>query len=397
MRRKAPALVQLPPSYAYAASAPPSAPSPRLSPPPLCTAEDFSWRPQRHWSTGATLTAHELTGVGGHLLTFELDVEHALVMTGQHVILAMHADGESRQFTPIHATHRIVIILVKVSPASAEQPTRGAFARSLVELPVGSRVHVRGPFGACSLDVRMTLSRSDAVLRLPKSDDTLPVRRLALVAGGSGVTPIAQILHAACAAAAAAAEAATASFTNSGARASEPHPLELWVLLSDKSPSQALLRSELDDLQRHDARLRITIHRTYTACADASLGDGTSARRIDETMLRNALPLPAADTAVLVAGPSGFENAVGDMLASVGHVHTVLLSSGQVRSPLSRMSAKTAAPAAGAHAHALTPPGLPGTMAPWLASLRCCVASGSAEAPHLRVDALRAGDDLFCA
>ena len=74
-------------------------------------------------------------------------------------------------------------------------------------------------------------------------------------------------------------------------------------------------------------------------------------------MLRERLPAPSDDTVVLVCGPAGFEASVQRDLSTIGHVHTVNLSSGDVRSPAVSQVLLTA--------HRL--------LTPWASALRCFV------------------------
>ena len=119
-----------------------------------------------------------------------------------------------RPYTPVDVSGSRVTLLVKsypsvVVPSSTSEetdqgmndaPPRGAFARWLVSLSVGDCVELSGPFGAVALDLDVDEANHEApFLYLSRVGVALPVRRIAFVAGGSGVTPCAQILNAACA------------------------------------------------------------------------------------------------------------------------------------------------------------------------------------------------------
>lgn len=286
-----------------------------------------------------------------------------LLLPGQHLMLAPHASaaagakvvgdedvttpvGEARPYTPINVSDDglRVTLLVKRS---------GPFSRWLVSLTPGQSVAMRGPFGAIALDLDHGWSGDEVggsarpALYLSRVGVALPIRRLALIAGGSGVTPVAQMLNAVCASLEARCGVAGSSLAP---------PLEVWVLVSDHTPEHALLSSELDDLARSHPQLIVSLHRTYTSLPQGQTSPGgAGARRVDEAMLREQLPPPADDTAVLFCGPPGFEAAVQHDLSSIGHVHAVNLSSGEVSSPAVSQVLLTA--------HRL--------LTPWAAALRC--------------------------
>ena len=339
----------------------------------------FGWRQNakphglRPWASSAVLSSTHPISVDSHLLEFRLEEPRMmrrsrgnkslppLLLPGQHLMLAPHKDAaasgddgttpirEARPYTPINVSDDglRVTLLVKRS---------GPFSRWLVGLAPGQSVAMRGPFGAIALDLGLDGSGEGCggsphpALYLSRVGIALPIRRLALIAGGSGVTPVAQMLNAMC--------ASLESRGRANAGSPAPPPLEVWVLVSDHTPEHALLSSELDDLAHRHPQLIVALHRTFTSLLHGQTSPGgAGARRIDEAMLRERLPPPANDTAVLVCGPPGFEASAQRYLASIGHLHTVNLSSGDVSSPAVSQVLLTA--------HRL--------LTPWAAALRCFV------------------------
>lgn len=379
-------------------SAPPSAPSPRSTSPPASS----SSRAVQQWSATAVLTHRGLTGLDGHVLTFALSHDgvapRLLLRPGQYISVTDPATGESRPYTPIEVTARSVTLLVRAPKPAPEEPSRGAFARWLSALPLRASVRIAGPCGAVALDLCGAGSAQGAWLR-DSTGAAIAVRRLALVAGGSGVTPVASILHAACARAEE--EAAMAPSTG-------PPMLQVWVLLSFQSPDHALLATELGALCARHTRLVASVHVTYTRCVAPSpttnaAGTCPSWRRVDAEMLRARLPPPAADTIVLVAGPPGFEASVDAGLASVGHERVVLLSaSAKCASSVASFTVR-ADEGGEAHGHATQDvvdprPSVSVTPRRLLASLSCCVAGGNARPPlHKLSVAVSASDEFFSA
>ena len=317
--------------------------------------------PNGSYEACATLASiRPAAGVGAFLLVFKLDpsVRPPLrLLPGQHVLIspfgnpptlvAANAAVEppSRPYSPVAVSEvdGTLTFLVKSMPQDAANPLRGSFSRWLTGLSTGDTVRIGGPYGAVALDV------DACTLHLPSHHGAaLPVRHLALVAGGSGVAVVAQLLNAVCQRLEGGGAVDDAR-RGTGRRREKallapmvgspppppPPPLEIVVLLSDHTPEHALLTDELDALQGSHPRLISKLHRTFTSLPTGASSPGnTSARRIDEDMLRRCLPPPAADGVILCCGPSGFEASVAVHLEQLGHAHYVLLSSGTVRSPL---------------------------------------------------------------
>ena len=315
------------------------------------------------WSAHASLVARRLDSPESYLLTFELlldDCPSELLLPGQHLVLAPHeADGdeatpvgESRPYTPIEMNGRSLTILVKSYSPPAEHPWRGAFSSWLTSLRMGGCVQISGPFGAVALDLQPQCSSH---LHLLEHGMVLPLRRLVLIAGGSGATPVVQTLHAACARLGTSSAAVDAS-----RHLPSQHPLEIWVLISDRTPHDSVLVSQISALHTAHPELIVSVERTYTALPTGLPlpPDAADTRRIDAPMVRDLLPPPSADTVALVSGPPSFESAVGRSLAEVGHAHVVLLSSGEVSSPSLEVRGT---------------PGAGRVPSQLVAALRCCV------------------------
>lgn len=96
--------------------------------------------------------------------------------TGQHVALHATINGKSvqRSYTPISNNKDLgyIELLIKVYP-------NGALTNYLAQLPVGQEMDIRGPKGA------MKYSRQYAT-------------RIGMIAGGTGITPMYQLIRAIC-------------------------------------------------------------------------------------------------------------------------------------------------------------------------------------------------------
>jgi ferredoxin-NADP reductase len=116
---------------------------------------------------------------------------------------------------------------------------------------------------------------------------------LLLVGGGSGLAPLMAMLR---------------------HRAARGSDAEARLLLSARTAEEVLYAAELDALE---PRAGLTVHRTYTRGAPA--GWTGFARRVDAAMLEEVGPPPDAMPRVFVCGPTGFVEAVADLLVGVGH------------------------------------------------------------------------------
>jgi ferredoxin-NADP reductase len=139
----------------------------------------------------------------------------------------------------------------------------------------GDQVEVRGPFGGYFV--------WDAARREP----------LLLVAGGSGVVPLMSILR-------------HRSVTSTRVPA--------VLLYSARSVEEVIYRAELDALASRDRSLRVAI--TLTRSQPPAWGG--YARRIDETMLRDALEAVPPHPRAYVCGPTLLVESVAALLAGLG-------------------------------------------------------------------------------
>jgi ferredoxin-NADP reductase len=116
---------------------------------------------------------------------------------------------------------------------------------------------------------------------------------LLLVAGGSGLVPLMAMLR---------------------HRAARSSAVPASVLVSARAAEDVLYRDELDALEPRDG---LRVHRTYTRAAPP--GWTGFARRVDAAMLAEVGPGPDAAPRVFVCGPTGFVEAVADLLVDRGH------------------------------------------------------------------------------
>lgn len=151
---------------------------------------------------------------------------------------------------------------------------RGRLSPRLGSLVPGGRLLFRGPLGGSGAGVRAT------------------TRSIVMLAGGTGITPMLQLLGPLCAA------------LRPTAR--------VHLLTCSSSREGALLTPELERLAAaHAGWLRV-----QHACSDEEGG------RLSAELLRGLLPRPGSEVQIFVCGPPPFNEAARGLLAQLGHAET---------------------------------------------------------------------------
>jgi cytochrome-b5 reductase len=189
----------------------------------------------------------------------------------------------SREYTPVSSLEEYMCgtlrILIKIYP---EGELTGGY---LQHLKVGDSLLV---------------SRPEATL----SDDlvpfTIPGLQLGCIAGGTGITPVAQ-----------------------AANAVLPHGTAVSMLYSSRTPNDILMRSELQLLEKQYQNFTGT--HTLTQANSAPLDWDGQLGRIDAAMVRRTMPPPSEATRVLVCGPQGMLETAGAILRELGYTEEMVL------------------------------------------------------------------------
>jgi len=190
-------------------------------------------------------------------------------------------EGEEvgRKYTPISEIHEkgSFSMVIKTYFKEDAYPCGGLLTQYLNKLNVGQTVKIRGPFGKASYfgDGRFEIIKSFKPFILAKNT----FKTIVMLAGGTGIAPMFQMIQAA------STHKDTANFI---------------LLYSNKSQVDILLREELDAI----LKLR-TFNFTliYTLTREKADSNWTGERgRIGEEMIRKFVPLPSDDTIVLTCG-----------------------------------------------------------------------------------------------
>lgn len=192
---------------------------------------------------------------------------------GQHVAIRAEIDGTSvsRSYTPTsnNVDRGRIELVIKCYPDGL------LTGRYLSNLTIGDEVEFRGPKGS----MRYTKGLCS---------------KIGMVAGGTGITPMYQLIRAIC--------------------ENDTDTTEVSLVYANRSESDILLREELERFARlypQNFKLWYMVDE-----ADESWCYGTG--YVDQAVLKAQLPGPAADTKIMLCGPPGMVNATKKNLVAMG-------------------------------------------------------------------------------
>lgn len=239
-------------------------PKPKAQPQVLSPRE---WRP-------FTLTGKTEVAPNVYHLVFALPHKESILglPTGQHVALRATINGGtvSRSYTPISNNTDLgrVELLIKTYP-------NGLMTQHLAQLPVGSTIDIRGPKGAMKYSTEYA-------------------RRIGMIAGGTGITPMYQLIRAIC--------------------EDETDRTQISLLYANNTEADILLREELETFARKfpaKFRLRYVLSRP----AEGWKGDRGF---VTKDMIEDHIGTVAAEDKVLLCGPPPMVTAMKKTLQGLG-------------------------------------------------------------------------------
>ncbi|EFY95710.1 NADH-cytochrome B5 reductase [Metarhizium robertsii] len=208
-------------------------------------------------------------------LTFALPTADTVLglPIGQHVAIKADVGGESvsRSYTPVsnNSDRGVLELVVKVYPDG--KLTSGFLGR----LRVGDGVLFRGPKGA--MRYRRGLCRE-----------------IGMVAGGTGITPMFQIIRAVC--------------------EDDRDLTRISLVYANRREEDILLREELDRFARRYPDNLTVYYMLDQPPADWAYGRGY----VTKELMREKLPAPSADSRIMLCGPPGMVQASKSSLVALG-------------------------------------------------------------------------------
>ena len=215
------------------------------------------------------------------LLTFRLPSNQSLGLTvGQHVLVRARRDGKEivRPYTPITRPDEkgLVQLLVKVYE-------KGNITRVLQDMKVGDSLEFKGPAGVIEY-------KGQGLFRIGK--ELRGVRKVLLVGGGTGITPLYQVIQ--------------------NIVENQKDDTELFLLYANATYDDILLKKQLDAYAL-TGKLKIY----FTLDKPKENWDG-GIGYVSVEMLKNHGPAAGQDTIALLCGPPPMVRSVESHLKTLG-------------------------------------------------------------------------------
>lgn len=193
---------------------------------------------------------------------------------GQHVSIKAEIDGETvtRSYTPVsnNSDKGVIDLVIKVYPDGK------LTNRYLAKLEVGDEVMFRGPKGA----MRYSLGLCS---------------KIGMVAGGTGITPMFQLIRAIC--------------------ENDRDTTEVSLIYANRSEQDILLREQLDAYARKYPK-NLKVHYLLDNPPEGwKFGSGF----VTQEMMAEHFPAPSDDTKVMLCGPPGMMAAAKKSLVNLGY------------------------------------------------------------------------------
>ncbi|XP_073011271.1 nitrate reductase [NADH] 1 [Typha latifolia] len=200
---------------------------------------------------------------------------------GKHIFLCATIDGKlcMRAYTPRSAVdvvgHFELVIKVYFKGENAKFPNGGLMSQHLDSLPLGSPVDIKGPLG----HIEYT-GRGNFLI----NGKARFARRLAMIAGGTGITPVYQVIQAVL-------------------RDQPEDPTEMHLVYANRSEDDILLKEELDRwAEENPGRLKVWY--VVGEVKKPEEGWRYSVGFVREEILREHIPMgDLDDTLALACGP----------------------------------------------------------------------------------------------
>ncbi|NXJ59661.1 NB5R3 reductase, partial [Rostratula benghalensis] len=216
-------------------------------------------------------------------------IDHVLGLPiGQHIYLSARIDGALvvRPYTPVSSDDDkgFVDLVVKIyfRGVHPKFPDGGKMTQYLDSLKTGDTIDFRGPSGLLVYKGKGKADSEDIIYPEPEKKAepvTKTVKYVGMIAGGTGITPMLQIIRAII--------------------KDKDDPTVCQLLFANQSEKDILLRSELEEIQvQNPGRFKCW----YTLDRAPEHWD-YSEGFVNQEMIRDHLPPPQNDVLILMCGP----------------------------------------------------------------------------------------------
>ncbi|NXM77993.1 NB5R3 reductase, partial [Serilophus lunatus] len=212
--------------------------------------------------------------------------EHVLGLpVGQHIYLSARIDGALvvRPYTPVSSDDDkgFVDLVVKIYMKGVHPkfPDGGKMSQYIDSLKIGDTIDFRGPSGLLVYKGKGKAGKFDIRPEKKAEPITKTVKYVGMIAGGTGITPVLQIIRAII--------------------KDKDDPTICQLLFANQTEKDILLRSELEEIQaQHPSRFKCW----YTVDKAPESWD-YSQGFVNQEMIRDHLPPPQNDVLILMCGP----------------------------------------------------------------------------------------------
>ncbi|TMW60902.1 hypothetical protein Poli38472_000944 [Pythium oligandrum] len=203
---------------------------------------------------------------------------------GQHISLR-YTDDEGklvmRSYTPVSSDDAVgyVDLVVKVyfKNVHPKFPEGGKMSQYLESLKIGDTIEVSGPKGKLTY-----VGKGEVHIKHRVKDPAPEIRhakKIGMVAGGTGITPMLQVIR--------------------RALQDADDKTEFYLLFANQTEDDILCREEIDAMARNHSN----VHVWYTIDRDASPEWKFSTGFVNAEMIKKHLPAAAADVQIFMCGP----------------------------------------------------------------------------------------------
>jgi len=233
----------------------------------------------------------KITPVNHNVTIFRFSLpspEHRVGLpVGQHMFLRFtDKDNKpiSRPYTPISSDDELGYfdLLIKLYPT-------GKMSQHLKSMKVGDSIEIRGPSGHVHYH-----GHGKFEIQRKKEKQIVQAKNVGMIAGGSGITPMLQIV-----------------------RAVQKDPTDHThksLIFGNVSVGDILLKDELDAVVKGAAGGRFKLHYCVDKAPDTPVDYEHSTGFINADLIKKHLPPPAKDSLVLLCGPKPMTDSVTKFL-----------------------------------------------------------------------------------
>nr|XP_006812541.1 PREDICTED: NADH-cytochrome b5 reductase 3-like [Saccoglossus kowalevskii] len=210
-------------------------------------------------------------------------MEHVLGLPiGQHIYLSAKINGNLvvRPYTPVSSDDdkgfMDLVVKIYFKGVHPKFPDGGKMSQHLENMPIGDYIDVRGPSGLLTY-------ASPGVFAIRPDKKSPPelkkTKKLGMIAGGTGVTPMLQLVR---------------------AILKDPEDnTELYLIFANQTEKDILCRQELEDCERENRSQFKLWYTLDKAPEDWKYSEGF----VNEDLIKEHLPPPGDDTLILMCGP----------------------------------------------------------------------------------------------